>query len=247
MNRRTSAVTFAFSLIALIAITVGFFLAIQPSEAGDVAAVEASLSEPPTLPGSAPDGLTGGSRWASSGGDAFRAPSVPVWSGTLADSPALAMADPVALRLSSIDVDAPIIPTGVDSRTGQMEVPGNVRDVAWYEFGARPGESGSAVLAAHVDLAGRGPGVFFHLRDVEPGDLVEVEFGDGSVSFFRVEARTVYPKDELPLDTIFAEQGSPVLTLITCGGGFSESAGSYDSNVVVYAVPVPDRDLSSAR
>jgi hypothetical protein len=33
--------------------------------------------------------------------------------------------------------------------------------------------------------------------------------------------------------------------LITCGGGFSESSGSYDSNVVVYAVPIAARDLGS--
>jgi len=101
-------------------------------------------------------------------------------------------------------------------------------------------------LAAHVDLASQGPGVFFNLRTVDDGDIVEVEFSDGTVSVFRVEARTVYQKDELPLDTIFARDGSPVLTLITCGGGFSESSGSYDSNVVVYAVPIADRDLGSA-
>ena len=154
---------------------------------------------------------------------------------------------PVALKVNSIDVDAPIIPTGVDLLTGQMAVPGNVRDVAWYEYGSRPGESGSSVLAAHVDLASQGPGVFFNLRDVSQKDLIEIEFSDGSMSLFRVEARTVYQKDELPLDKIFARSGSPVLTLITCGGGFSESSGSYDSNVVVYAVPIPDRDIGSAR
>ena len=152
-----------------------------------------------------------------------------------------------ALELASLGIDAPIIPTGVNQRTGQMAVPNNVRDVAWYEFGSRPGESGSAVLAAHVDLASQGPGVFFGLRKVEVGDIVEVTFSDDSVSRFRVEARTVYQKAELPLDTIFARKGAPVLTLITCGGGFSESSGSYDSNVVVFAVPVQERDLGSAR
>lgn len=65
-----------------------------------------------------------------------------------------------------------------------MAIPSNVRDVAWYEFGSRPGEGGSAVLAAHVDLASQGPGVFFNLRDVDPGDFVEVEFSDGSVTGF---------------------------------------------------------------
>ena len=170
-----------------------------------------------------------------------------MWSGALTDAPVPDRPVPVALRVNSIDIDAPIVATGVNPRTGQMAVPRNVRDVAWYEHGSRPGESGSSVLAAHVDLASQGPGVFFNLRDVSQKDLIEIEFSDGSVSLFRVEARTVYQKDELPLDKIFARSGSPVLTLITCGGGFSESSSSYDSNVVVYAVPIPDRDIGSAR
>ena len=53
--------------------------------------------------------------------------------------------------------------------------------------------------------------------------------------------RSTYLKNELPFDTIFSREGNPVLTLVTCGGGFSQSSRSYDSNVVVYAVPV---DLS---
>ena len=173
-------------------------------------------------------------------------PSIPVSPGVLPDLPEDDPILPVGLRLSSINVDAPVVPTGVNQRTGQMAVPSNVRDVAWYEFGSVPGERGSAVLAAHVDLASQGPGVFFNLRTVDEGDIVEVEFSDGTVSVFKVEARTVYQKDELPLETIFAREGAPVLTLITCGGGFSESSGSYDSNVVVYAVPIADRDLGSA-
>lgn len=49
-----------------------------------------------------------------------------------------------------------------------------------------------------------------------------------------------YAKDELPLDVIFSRAGAPVLTLVTCGGGFSPSEETYDSNVVVYATPVDD-------
>jgi len=71
-------------------------------------------------------------------------------------------------------------------------------------------------------------------------------FSDDSVRLFRIEARTICQKDELPLETILAKQVSPVLTLVTCGGGFSESAGSYDSNIVVYAVPISERDLEIA-
>lgn len=118
-----------------------------------------------------------------------------------------------------------------------MAVPDNVTDVGWYKFGPSPGEPGSAVLAAHVDLASSGPGVFFDLRTLEEGDSVVVSYEDGSESSFRVVARVNYEKDELPLDVIFSREGPPVLTLITCGGGFNRNIARYDSNVVVYAVP----------
>lgn len=144
---------------------------------------------------------------------------------------------PVRLRIDAIGIDAPITPAGINDRTGQMAVPGNASDVAWYEHGPAPNEPGSAVLAAHVDLASQGPGVFFDLQELQPGDRVDVLFDDGSTSSFRVAARTVYAKEELPLDAVFSRQGPPVLTLITCGGGFNQTAQRYDSNVVVYAFP----------
>lgn len=152
---------------------------------------------------------------------------------------------PQRLEIDGIAVDAPVVPYGVNSRTGQMAVPRNVSDVAWYEYGPSPGEPGSAVLAAHVDRSGQGPGVFFRLRELQPGDQVRVSYDDGAAESFVVEARVTYDKDEIPLDTVFSRQGSPVLTLVTCGGGFSESAQTYDSNVVVYAVPLADGTTKS--
>jgi len=144
---------------------------------------------------------------------------------------------PVHLRIDSLGISAPIVPTGVDQATGLMEVPANVDEVAWYRYGPEPGQAGSSVLAAHVDLAGEGPGVFFELREIKPGDRIVVEFDDGTEQRFTVEARTTYLKDELPVEAVFRRQGMPVLTLITCGGAFDDSARRYDSNVVVYAVP----------
>jgi hypothetical protein len=147
------------------------------------------------------------------------------------------VAQPTGLRIARLGVDAPVNAYGVDENR-QMAVPENVTDVGWYKFGPTPGAPGSAVLAAHVDLYGQGPGVFFELQTMDEGDVVEVLYDDGSSAEFRVVARTVYQKDALPLDTIFSRQGASVLTLITCGGGFSRSSRTYDSNVVVYAVPM---------
>lgn len=145
---------------------------------------------------------------------------------------------PIGLTIGDIEVAAPIEPYGVDRATGEMDVPENVRDVAWYKFGPRPGDAGSAVLAAHVDLASQGPGVFFRLDELNPGDVVAVAYEDGSSQTFRVEAKVRYDKTQIPLDVIFATDGPPVLTLITCGGGFNPSIRSYDSNIVVYAYPI---------
>lgn len=220
--------------LALLSLGMLSFLAGGDPTVGDPATVEESLTTttaratapeaPVTIPG---------------GDDPAPERSLPRWS----PNPEAPLVDssgprPVRLVVEAIGVDAPIEPYGVDSRTGQMDVPNNVSDIAWYRYGPRPGEAGSAVLAAHVDLVGQGPGVFFRLRLLEPGDVVRVAFADGSEARFRVEARATYQKDELPLEAIFSRRGSPVLTLVTCGGGFDRSASSYDSNVVVYAVPL---------
>ncbi len=149
---------------------------------------------------------------------------------------------PVGLAIGGLGIDAHVTPAGVDRATGQMAVPDNVDDVAWYEYGPTPGDPGSAVLAAHVDLESQGPGVFFELRSLEPGDIVTVSYEDGTQRRFTVEARVIYDKSELPLDAIFAREGDPVLTLITCGGDFNWTERSYDANVVVYAVPESERD-----
>jgi LPXTG-site transpeptidase (sortase) family protein len=146
---------------------------------------------------------------------------------------------PVSIRIPALDQEAPILPAGVETN-GDMEVPDNVSDVAWYKYGSAPGEPGSAVLAAHVDLAGQGPGVFFELGALDPGNVIYIDFDDGSTEAYRTEARAVYDKDSLPTDAIFSREGPPVLTLITCGGDFNRSIRRYDSNIVVYAVPFDD-------
>lgn len=147
------------------------------------------------------------------------------------------LADPVGLRIERLGVDAPVDPYGI-APDGQMAIPNNVADVAWYEPGPGPGETGSAVLAAHVALGSQGRGVFYDLKLLEPGDVVYVARSDGSEQAFQVEESVTYLKSELPLESIFSREGPPVLTLITCGGDLNSSTRRFNSNVVVYAVPL---------
>ncbi|MDY7099626.1 MAG: class F sortase [Actinomycetota bacterium] len=141
---------------------------------------------------------------------------------------------PVALRLDARDIAAEVVAVGITD--GQrLEIP-PVDQVGWYRYGARPGEDGSAVLAAHVDYGGRA-GAFVHLATAQAGDRIEVGFDDGTTRAFTVVAVRQYPKASLPVAELFSPDGGPSLALVTCGGAFDASARSYEDNVVVYAEP----------
>jgi hypothetical protein len=141
---------------------------------------------------------------------------------------------PSALRLVALGTEAAVVPVGITDQR-HLEIPA-VDRVGWYHLGARPGEDGSAVLAAHVDYAGRA-GVFARLAMSQAGDALEVGFDDGSTRAFTVVAVRQYPKAELPVADLFSRDGEPSLALITCGGAFDASSRSYQDNVVVYALP----------
>ena len=141
---------------------------------------------------------------------------------------------PTALVVPAIGVDASVQPVGVAPGTNAIVVPPLDR-VGWYEYAARPGASGAAVLLGHVDGRGR-EGVFFRLGSLAPGNAVQVRFADGSTRMFHVTGRAEYPKSELPAD-YFSRSGPSRLVLITCGGAFDSSTRHYRDNVVVVAAP----------
>lgn len=146
---------------------------------------------------------------------------------------------PQRLRIPAVELDADVRPVGVDPKTGELAVPEAVSSVGWYRYG--PGldaGSGSVVIAGHVDSSTQGMGAFSRLAEIHPGDRVEVRAADGSVRDFRVVSREVFGKSEVPYDRLFARDGRARLTLVTCGGAFDRTTGSYRDNIVVTAEPV---------
>ncbi|WP_433285850.1 class F sortase [Micromonospora sp. CA-244673] len=164
------------------------------------------------------------------------APRVPVNAGAL--PAAGTIVPPVRLRIPPIGVTATVDPVGINPRTDEFEVPPSVDRVGWYRYG--PGleaGTGSVVIAGHVDSADQGKGAFFRLRELDRGDLLTAAGSDGRERRFRVVAREEYAKTRIPLDRYFARDGSPRLTLITCGGPFDAKTRHYRDNVVITAVP----------
>ncbi|MET0302548.1 MAG: class F sortase, partial [Microbacteriaceae bacterium] len=87
----------------------------------------------------------------------------------------------------------------------------------------------------HVDSPS-GPAVFVRLRDLVPGDAVEVTDAAGTVHRYSVVEVADYPKTAFPTARVFGAVLDDQLRLITCGGVFDRSVGSYEDNRVVYAV-----------
>lgn len=145
---------------------------------------------------------------------------------------------PVRVAVPARGVDAPLDPVGV-AADGQMELPADVSRVGWYRFGPVPGAPGAAVLAGHVDDAEQGLGALAPLRHAQPGDEVVVTDASGTATRWRVVARELITKQELPVDRLFAREGAPRLVVVTCGGPYLPEYRSYRDNVVVVAEPAP--------
>ncbi|GIF71854.1 class F sortase [Asanoa siamensis] len=147
--------------------------------------------------------------------------------------PLAALPPPSEVRIPRVGIRSTLVGLDLDG-TGELEAPADYGKAGWYERGTRPGERGPAVIAGHVD-SHRGPAVFYRLRDLRPGDTVEVRRGDLWVPF-RVVHTDRYPKDSFPTSSVYGATPGAELRLITCGGEFDRGKRSYRDNVVVYAV-----------
>jgi len=145
---------------------------------------------------------------------------------------------PVALTIPAIGVQTSLIHLGLTA-AGALAVPSSTAVAGWYTGGPRPGAIGPAVIAGHID-SHTGPGVFFHLPQLRPGDHVYVRRADGTLAVFRVTAVRSYAKDRFPTLAVYGPTPDAELRLITCGGAFDLRLGSYLSNTVVYAVQITD-------
>ena len=149
------------------------------------------------------------------------------------------VARPVSLSIPVIGVHTHLIRLGLTAQ-GTLQVPASTAVAGWYTGGPRPGQTGSAVIAGHIDSY-LGPGVFFRLRLLRPGDRVYVRQAGGTLAVFRVYAEHSYPKDHFPTQKVYGPAPDPELRLITCGGTFNPATGSYLNNVVVYAAQIREQ------
>lgn len=152
-------------------------------------------------------------------------------------------AAPTQLIIPAIGVRTRLIRLSL-RRSGALQVPDTTSVAGWFDDSPSPGQPGPAIIAGHVD-SHKGPGVFFDLSQLRPGDRVYVRRSDGTLAVFTVTEVRRYLKSAFPTAAVYGPAPGEQLRLITCGGTFDHQDRSYLSNVVVFAVAitVPARTL----
>lgn len=139
------------------------------------------------------------------------------------------------ISIPSIKVVADVIQLGLNPDRS-IEVPplSEVGEAGWYRYSPLPGNRGPSVILGHINSAQYGPGVFVRLSAMHTGDLITIIRADHKTAVFRADRVAEYPKSKFPTKAIYGNTDGAKIRLITCGGKFDSSAGSYLDNIVVY-------------
>jgi sortase (surface protein transpeptidase) len=142
---------------------------------------------------------------------------------------------PTSVSIPKIGAESSLLAVAV-TVDGKISVPSvdTPMQAAWYRLSPVPGEVGPAVVLGHVD-GNKKPGIFSKLKDLVPGDEVDIDRSDGKKLKFSVDHLVKVPKDQFPQDAVYGNSSKPELRLITCGGVFDHAEHSYVDNIVVYA------------
>lgn len=152
------------------------------------------------------------------------------------------------IRIDAIGVDAPI-GVRVVGEDGQMPDPTGPSDAVWYDFqnmpgfGGMPGNGSNAIFAAHVDRAAYldyagvnyiGPGIFYSLRDLSAGDMIELDIGGETLYYMVAWSQDVSTEADWG-DYMTSDVDYDSITLITCGGDFDAETHGYTKRTLVRA------------
>ncbi len=143
---------------------------------------------------------------------------------------------PRFLSIEKIDVHARIRQVSEESKNVPT-APASIFDVGWYNGSPKPGEPGTIVLDGHVS----GPtkrGVFYNIGNMQIGDKITLERGDGKVFSYTVSGKELYDNGQVDTDKLVKSSvpGKPGLNLITSSGRFNVRDNQFEQRMVIFAV-----------
>lgn len=145
--------------------------------------------------------------------------------------------------IPAIGVDAPVTMRKMGS-DGVMGAPNGRFDVVWYDFsawpgmGGSPGSSGNAIFSGHVDYHPNYEAVFWDLRQIGAGDIIEVHLPGGSLARYSVQwSQTIGGGADF--GPFAQDTGESTITVVTCQGTFNSATREYSSRLIVRGVLLP--------
>lgn len=146
---------------------------------------------------------------------------------------------PRYLNIESLGITKSRVMSLGQNADGSLATPNNIYDVAWYNGSSLPGSGSTVVINGHNG----GPnvfGVFKYLPNLEKGDKITIERGDGAIFTYEVVENVTVPLSEANsyMKTAFSSpvEGHESLTLITCTGDWSVVQNTYLSRQFLRAV-----------
>lgn len=143
--------------------------------------------------------------------------------------------EPRYIFIDKISIQAVVNSLGVTA-DNFLEAPANIYEAGWYRESAKPGHEGATVIDGHVGLDDA-PGIFHQLGTLQPGDVIDIEKGDGKRLSYTVSKTQLYNADSVDMPAALSpvDPETPGLNLITCAGTYDPRTQTFDQRLVVYA------------
>jgi LPXTG-site transpeptidase (sortase) family protein len=227
-------------------------LAVATTAPVALAATHAPTAAPTAVPTATPVPLADRADCAEIAGTAYYSAAERSWylencvtvTETISVTPQEAAPPPAGLGdrlvIQRLSIDAPVNYRFVEA-DGVLQNPSGAFDVVWYDFsgfrglGGYPGLGGNAVFAGHVDYYSVGAAVFYQLRNILEGDVIEYYNSKGEYFRYVVDWVSDVSPDYNWASLVAAQRGTETMTLITCNGQFDYSAREYSHRRVVRA------------
>lgn len=142
---------------------------------------------------------------------------------------------PKYLNIPKFGVHARVLSLSI-LNSGALATPNNVFDTGWYNESSLPGQPGAMLFDGHVS-SWTTKGVFYHIKDLVGGDVIQVVRGDDTVFNYQVVKNQFFDHDDVDMQSSVEPvyKDKPGLNLITCTGDVIKGSNEFNERVIVYA------------
>jgi LPXTG-site transpeptidase (sortase) family protein len=142
---------------------------------------------------------------------------------------------PKYLIIPAINVKARVYKLYTNAQD-QIEAPDNIYDTGWYTGSSLPGQPGAMFIDGHVS-SWTADGVFYNLKKLKPGDIIQVQRGDNKVYTYVVNKLIDYGNTNVNMTQALSpiNPNTSALNLMTCTGSVISGTSEFNQRLVVYS------------